>query len=438
MWSCNNIKLFRRSVLPLLFGLFNVVNCFVFILPQRTIWSSKTIIATTSVLLLSKSSNNDHDEEEDRMQQLRSLLETSWNQSLMGNIPTTPMAAAQEIADCFFTHENAGVSIIDLQLPSLDLRQGARWYDAVLAADVAHLLVERLVQRQRDNNVDANDTNKQTPSSSKKALLLVRDEATVRSIERVWEKRALSFTEDDTEEEENDEEEDEQEMSNNNEETTVLYDDFADFGFLESIAAVESLSTSSPNASDSQQKPRKRNTETIDRRRIQLQSLFGEAIISEGADMEQKVIRALQSNVVSYLKEQQDEIDTIAMIAPVTRPEVMAICALVQKYAKTMRIILINPHFAKPRPMELQHAKTVYSLRPFLVRAKDSRKTLTKIVVLKRKQEWEVFISDSASEQFERLAVNRPKGIDAIDGPSMEWVAACAQQYLQQKNAESQ
>lgn len=110
------------------------------------------------------------------MQQLRSLLEASWNQSLMGNIPTTPIAAAQEIADCFFSHHNnAGVSIIDLQLPSLDLRQGTRWYDAVLAADVAHLLVERLIQRQHDDQEDQKDDyigkNNQTPSSNKKALL---------------------------------------------------------------------------------------------------------------------------------------------------------------------------------------------------------------------------------------------------------------------------
>jgi hypothetical protein len=233
-------------------------------------------------------------------------------------------------------------------------------------------------------------------------------------------------------------EKDDSSKSDNLEETNVLYDDFADFGFLESIAVVDSLSTSNPGASNSQQKSQVREAETMDRRGIPLKSLFGDALISEGADMEDKVIRALQCNVVSYLKGQQDEIDTIAMIAPVTRPEIMAIRALVQKYSKTKRIILINPHFAKPRPMELQHAKTVYSLRPFLVRAKDSRETLTKIVVLKRKQEWELFVSDSSSGQFERLAVNYPKGVDAMDGPSMEWVAACAQQYLQQKNAESQ
>jgi hypothetical protein len=433
MRSCNDIKRSFRGVLSLLFCLFHAVDSFVVILPQRTSWSSKTTKATTHLSLSQNS--NDH-EEEDRMQQLRSLLEASWNQSLMGNIPTTPMAAAQEIADCFFSHQDsAGVSIIDLQLPSLDLRQGTRWYDAVLAADVAHLLVERLIQRQRDHNVDASVVSEQTPSSSKKALLLVRDEATVRTIERVWEKRAVSFTEDDMEEEEND---DEDELSNNNEETAVMYDDFADFGFLESIAAVDSSSTSSSGASDTEQKSQTRDTETIDRRRIQLQSLFGDASISEGADMEDKVIRALQSNVVPFLNPQLDEIDTIAMIAPVTRPEVMAIRALVQKYSKTKRIILINPHFAKPRPMELQQARTVYSLRPFLVRAKDSRETLTKIVVLKRKQEWELFVSDSSSGQFERLAVNYPKGVDAMDGPSMEWVAACAQQYLQQKNAGSQ
>lgn len=353
------------------------------------------------------------------MQQLRSLLEASWNQSLMGNIPTTPAAAAHEIAHCMSatTSTKTGVSIIDLQLPMLDLRQGTRWYDAVLAADVAHLLVEQLLQRPGNNN-DGDESNN-------RALLLVRDQATVRTIERVWSTRNLSA--------ENDKDEHAKEEDANSE-ATILYDDFADFGFVESIAAVESSSqTSASDASDAQQPSPKKNGN----RRIQLKSLFGDALMSEGADMEEHVIRALQANVVTHVKQQQGEeqnntiVDTIVMIAPVTRPEVMAIRALVQKYSQDKRIILLNPHFNKPRPVELQHAQTVYSLRPFLVRAKESQETLTKIVVLKRKKEWELFISNNEDGQFERLAVKLPKGVDAMDGPSMEWVATCAQKYLQ-------
>jgi hypothetical protein len=38
----------------------------------------------------------------------------------------TTGAASQEIADCFFLQENAGVNINDFSLPLLDLRQGTR------------------------------------------------------------------------------------------------------------------------------------------------------------------------------------------------------------------------------------------------------------------------------------------------------------------------
>lgn len=369
--------------------------------------------------------NNSHNED-DRMQQLRTLLEASWNQSLMGIIPTTPLAAAHEISQGILSSSSrhGGVSIIDLQLPSLDLRQGTRWYDAVLAADVAHLLVERLFQQQQQRDDDESD------GTTSNALLLVRDEATVRTIERVWDTRTVSSTEDEQEEEEEEES------------TTIVYDDFADFGFKESIAVAEKESSRTSSSSSSELVDvQPQQTPNVDRRRIQLKSLFGDALVSEGADMEDKVIRALQANVVTHLKQvealNKGTVDTIVMIAPITRPEVMAIRALVRTYSKNKRIILINPHFAKPRPMELQYAQTVYSLRPFLVRSKDSQERLTKIVVLKRQQEWELFLSNSANGQFERMAVNLPEG-DAMDGPSMKWVAACAQQYLQQKNTESQ
>ncbi|GAX23072.1 hypothetical protein FisN_15Hu027 [Fistulifera solaris] len=84
------------------------------------------------------------------------------------------------------------------------------------------------------------------------------------------------------------------------------------------------------------------------------------------------------------------------MIAPVTRPEVIAVRVFEQKHSTTMRIILINPHVVN------------YSLQPSLVRT-NVRKTLSKIVVLTRIKS-ELFVDERSSggRFFERLAVNSP------------------------------
>jgi hypothetical protein len=71
-----------------------------------------------------------------RLDTLRSILESSWNQPSMGIVPTTPTNAAIAATECIAnamqsSSSSTNIMMIDLRLPSYDIIEGHRAYDSM-------------------------------------------------------------------------------------------------------------------------------------------------------------------------------------------------------------------------------------------------------------------------------------------------------------------
>ena len=78
---------------------------------------------------------NKDDTTDTRLDALRSILESSWNQPSMGIVPTTPtnaaIAATECIANAIQSSSSSNIMMIDLRLPSYDIVEGRRAYDSM-------------------------------------------------------------------------------------------------------------------------------------------------------------------------------------------------------------------------------------------------------------------------------------------------------------------
>jgi Domain of unknown function (DUF1995) len=399
---------------------------------------------------------------EDNLDDLRRLLEASWNADTMGAVPTNPEMAAREATVSLKSARENGQSLffVDLLLPSYDITQGPTMYDDVLAVEFCIALSKALED---------------------KTCILVRDENTLKSVSRILDARERDRRRDDEEFMEDDDDDDEDDEEDDENIDVVFYDDFADFRsigdgevavsttkgdaampagddvdvFREQLLASWNSTKAEGQSDTGTEKPqnaapRELNFKTTSKknkmnpsapkmgRLYRLASLFGDATISSGPDMIDQAIKAVTANA----QPTEDE-ETIIILSAVTKEEMIAVRSLVAKYRRKKNIVLVNCQL-DPLPRELISATTVYSILPLVAKPVVSERNVVgkpeeikgeappKVVVLRRyPKEWEVYV-DASGGGFE-LADTAPASQVGKKGPRMEWIAGCVKRHLQSK-----
>jgi hypothetical protein len=371
-------------------------------------------------------------EEERGIDDMRRLLEASWNAETMGCIPTNAESAAEAAAAAIDNAKNRALSAsqnlfyVDLLLPQYDIRQGSNLYDEVLAVEFCVALSKRLKGR---------------------SAIVVRDDKTIQTVTRVLNarerdrQRATNLPDESNDDEEDDEPD----------EDPDIYDDFGRV-FGDDSADVESFRDQL--ISGWRQEIRERRDSQSDAPSqspppfvagYRLASMLGSAAISSGADMTDHVIKAVSANAQPL-----DEEDTVIILSAASREEMIGVRGLVSKFGGKKTIILVNCCL-NPPPRELMKAQTVYSIQPFLARPKvsegnifgsnrppselnqqqsrQSQQKFPKIVLMRRfPRDWEIFVDIGSGFELARTVL-----ASEVDkrGPSMEFIAGCVKQFMQ-------
>jgi len=441
----------------------------------------RRILPTRPLLLSSDNNNND---DGGSIDDLRRLLEASWNATSMGCVPTTPEQAAEACASALQqamvdTDTDTGrVYLVDLRLPQYEITAGTNLYDEVLAVEFCTALSTHLPGRSE---------------------ILVRDGTVLKTVTRVLNAREGVSSSSVTpppmiqqKQEPGAAAEPETKSpppTTTQVEDTEFFDDFADFKTIggggsdddpspsassSSVESDDDLPTS--NAASSTPSSLESTTGDVDsfraqldrtfynseslassseiaeeerlidtpsskaptdgrplnnaEKRYRLASLFGDATLSKGPDMIDDVAAAVSANA----KPTENE-DSIIILSPVSPEEMIAIRALVGKYKATKKIILVNCKLEPPLPRELIGAETVYSILPLIAKPSntaDENQDAPKVVVLRRyPRDWEVYVD--VGDGFD-LAASVPDGsIRGNQGPAMEWISSAVKRYLQSR-----
>lgn len=374
-------------------------------------------------------------EEEEGINNMRRLLESSWNDSIMGPVPTNVQIAAEAAVTCLRSAQertSSGIFYVDLLLPQYDVRQGSSLYDEVLAVELCIALANRI---------------------SGKSAIVVKDQRTIETVTRILDARERRMVE--VDDEEDDEDEDDEDIE--------LYEDFADFGLIGNaddddsdsepttddvdvdsfrqrlISGWELDEASNADSSPIVDEQSDESPPSESSKSYRLASMLGSEEISAGADMFEKVVQLVQIHA-----QPTDDEDTIIILSAATQQEMIGVRSLVAKYEGKKTILLVNCSL-NPVPRELTAAQTVYSIQPLIARPKVSEANLfgqpastenqsppPKVVVMRRyPRDWEVFV-DIDSSGFE-LAATIPA--DRVDkkGPPMDVIAGCVKHHLQSK-----
>lgn len=445
------MKIQSIRALILAMALFEGARCF---LPTPALTSSRHAANARSTPCL-HSSQDDRDNDSS-LDDMRRLLEASWNVDTMGSVPTNPEDAADVAATCIQSAADSGDSIfmVDLLLPTYDITQGTNMYDELLAVEFCIALAK---------------------SMEEKSCILVRDGLRLQSINRVLEARERSRL-DDKEEDGEDEDEvvdgKEEEDDGDNGDAT-FFDDFAGFDSIfddetsSSDAGGQETSPSSKDVDSFRQQlmanwddipttdgsdasrikeqpskttepnepsPTKPTIASTRDRFYRLASFFGDSKISSGPDMIDQVIKAVAENGMPT-----DDEETIIILSAVNKNEMVAVRSLVTKYKGSKKIVLVNCKL-DPLPRELIRANTVYSILPLVARPVVSEKQQEdngpmppKVVVMRRyPKDWEVYV-DADGNGFELADVAKAIQVRGKKGPPMEWVGGCVQRYMETK-----
>jgi hypothetical protein len=377
----------------------------------------------------------------DELESMRRLLQTSWDEDTMGQVPSDAAVAANEAHSSILSAVDRGVSVffIDLLLPAYDVTQGSNLYDEVLSVEYCIALANCL---------------------KGKSSILVRDEKTMQVVSRILEAREsdtqaiqAAMVDDENEEdihdddkklddqvddEENDDAEDEEEDEGPSQTESSSDVDLFRQQLMAGWEGDDSATDDVVKADVSEKpvepvKPKKEKAPAqTPLKRHRLASMFGKSVIAEGVDMMNDVVEALRANALLA----HDE-ENLIILSAMNRDEMIAVRSLVAKYEGQKKVVLVNCKL-DPIPRELFGSETVYSLLPLIAppkggteQAGDDTPPPPKIVVLRRyPKDWEVYVD--VGEGFQ-LAETAPSNLSNKRGPPMEWVGACVQRFLQSR-----
>jgi Domain of unknown function (DUF1995) len=391
---------------------------------------------------------------------MRRLLESAWNQTTMGRIPTTPELAVQECVEAWRHAESRSGSkifFIDLLLPQYDISAGSKVYDALLMVEFAMLLMQRLPRRAmlavRDQRVlhsvarvlnarggrDVTqvpspaieyDDDFASPSSAESeiAIVVVED----RPVVEFDDFGAAPVLEHDTPLEETAEESSISHFGTDGDDDIASFRELllqnwnsTNIEDLDSIRDEERLwDEEEDNDDDNNLSPEDQSFNYEEPQYYRLTSLLGSHPISSGADMMNDVVAAVKENALPL-----DEEEVLVFLSPCTKAEQYAIRALVSRYEFNKTMLFINCQL-DPLPQELLRGTTIYSILPLIAKPRSgSSETAPKIVVLRRyPQAWQVHVDRGRG--FQQLPTTFT---GSLRGPSMEWIQTVVLRYLQSR-----
>jgi hypothetical protein len=376
------------------------------------------------IALASSSGNENVDD-------VRRLLESSWNAETMGQVPTSAELAAKAAGSSLLIameRESTSIFLVNMLLPQYDISQGDLLYDEVLAVQFCIELANRM---------------------EGKSSIVVRDDRTVETVSRIIDARERDQRQPSEKTHEEEDDDDSNELEN---------DDVADFGSIGDAGGGDSSDSSDGVDSFRQQlmstweapaaekaSPRATNNEPqvptkeaqVLTRGYRLASMLGDATkLPSGAEMMDAVMKAVAANA----QPEADE-DTLIILSPTSKEETIGVRALAAKFEGKKTIIMVNSKL-DPLPHELSKAVTVYSILPLIARAVVSEQNIfgsepkqdpkpPKIVVLRRyPRDWEIHID--SGNAFE-LAASVPAEQVGRNGPSIQWIAERVKQHMQSK-----
>lgn len=398
---------------------------------------------------------------------LRNMLESSWNVESMGQVPNTPQSAAEEAASAIIGARNDGlgnICFVDLLLPQYDVLQGPNLYDEVEAVDFCRLLASCL----RTRSVIYVKDDKSLKTVSKVMDARERDRREERTQEDQYE-----YVEVDVEIDEDDEDWDKHDSDDDDvasdrgipmmtQSEVVIFDDFSDFASADTDAFFslnltsrqqfasqwgDVASTNEPAEGEVKRtkiikKLMKRKVEKTEATRTlppplyRLASLFGDERISSGVGMSDSVVKAVKAHGLPKAEE-----ETMILLSANSEEEMLAIRALASKYADKKKIVLVNCKL-DPLPRELEDCHTVYHLTPLIATttidprnlfskpSQDGEQRLPiKVVSIRRYPgEWEVYVDADGSGFVlaERASANK----FMKKGPTFDWIGGVVKSFL--------
>ena len=347
-----------------------------------------------------------------RLNAMRTMLESSWNDKTMGLVPSSAEKAARAAADSVANAmaENHNVVMIDLRLPSYDITEGPKLYDIMAASDFCSYLSDEL----REKNL------------IRKSLVLVRNEKERAEIER---RRGEGTTID----EGIDDDIDSTTSSIDDDLWGDVRDDNVD-DFRAKLmdswdTSVEELdSTTKPQSSEATTKTIAGKSQSSHR----LWSMIGKAEISAGPDMFNQVIAAADENAILATTGPEPE-DALIILSPYDTTDVIAIRRILARYGQTRTIIIVNSRM-EVLPAELSSAVLVYGMMPLIARSRNSggdSNGLKAVVMRRFPSKWAVYV-DVYGDGF----VEASNGDNVIVGsskefPSAEYIAKAVQKHVE-------
>ncbi|KAI2504613.1 DUF1995-containing protein [Fragilaria crotonensis] len=398
---------------------------------------------------------------------LRNMLESSWNVESMGQVPNTPQSAAEEAASAIIGARNDGlgnICFVDLLLPQYDIQQGPNLYDEVEAVDFCRLLANCL--RTRSVIYVKDEKSLKTVSKVLDARERERGEKMTQQDQYEYVEVDVEIDEDDEDRDNDDGEDDddkaEGDMMMATQSEVVIYDDFSDFASADTDAFFSLNSTSgqqfasklgdvaSTNEPAEGKEKRTKIIKKLMKRKVEqpeatttlppslyrLASLFGDKMISSGAGMSDSVVQAVKAHGLPKAEE-----ETMILLSANSDEEMLAIRALVSKYADKKKIVLVNCKL-DPLPRELEDCHTVYHLTPLIATTTIDPRNLfskpskdgeqrppIKVVSIRRYPgEWEVYVDVDGSGFIlaERASANK----FTKQGPSFDWIGGAVKSFL--------
>jgi hypothetical protein len=406
------------------------------------------------------SSINDDDEEswgfdddnnnlnkDTRLDTLRSLLESSWNQPTMGIVPTTPTNAAIAATECISnamtsSSSSSNIMMIDLRLPSYDIAEGQRAYDIMAVYNFGVELAHRMAQI----------------GLVRKSLLLVRNGRECEEIQRVLSRRRRQRKSINNDEYENDDDDDEDNLLRK-----WTKEDEADEFRKKLMSSWESSSyednalvssTSSDSKSDSSEGS-KVIIDDINSASHRLWSMVGNELNKSDIDKSSSssVVDTFNDIIAAvdiHARLQTNE-DAIIILSPYDTTDIVALRRILSRYGQTPRstpIIIVNSRF-DTNPTELDNALLVYGMLPLVAKAvrkvssraemeEDDTSTNTpglRAVIMKRyPKDWTVYVDVNGDGFVEAKNDEDRSGIGGgttQSFPSPEWIAQRVQAHVE-------
>ena len=312
--------------------------------------------------------------------QMRNILEQSWNETTMSHIPTNAKSGALAGTEAIMNILNDpscgnAVMMIDIALPSLD--PTSPFYDAIGAVEFCVELANGINDLRQNSEHLRNDG---------KIAIVVKDENLSTRAKKV--------------------------LDDPLQDDIAEYDDFSDFD-------LPSIDTAS-------------STSGVPGYRIG--SFFGSSEeIPSGRNMMQDICKLVSQNAIPSANAQDE--DAIIINCPASQAELIGVRWLISKYGSSKRIIIVNNRL-NPLPHELVEAETIYSVLPLIARSvgkKDEENKNPKIVLMRRfPDDWQIHVDASSGLGFELVSSVPAKHV-GVRGPSMEFISKRVKEFMIQK-----